>query len=242
MYPSVEVTDERRHTMANLFGSQVPEPGLMPPMSTSPRHSPVPSRHSPSHYSHRTPSPHTSPLMQRNQRTLASLRPGQRPMGLSNSAGQAEFDSGITLEAPDLARFSAPSYSNAGSNSNMSASMDKRCTLEDTRKMKSFDEKRTRRKVSLADIQKPGGSLPRRRKKSSSHDRNDSAMGSSADLIVEEHDGRYPGGYDRLPPPSSPRGVSLSAYDHLDSSFKGLSLKNTMLDSKKKHRDAYVDN
>ena len=203
-------------------------------------------------------------------------------IGLSNSAGQAEFDSGITLDAVDQSRFSAPVPSSP------------RQKMEDIHKMKSFDEKFGGRspkmsrvggagvngkKHSLANMQDTSAVINYVNQRKFSRDRrHDSAVGS-AELIIDEDDdvmhngstGHYPNSspsshapptsaYDHLSAPTSPGrsspspgrssprlpprggqghgGISLSAYDHLDSSFAGLSLKNAF--SKRKDA-AYVE-
>ena len=242
-------TGERRSTLANLHGKTSPDMNL----------SPVPGARS---SFARTPSPNASPVhspnMSKNRMTLADrfrANGGGTMPGLSHSAGQAEFDSGITLDAVDPSRFSAPVPNSP------------RQKMEDIHKMKSFDEKfggrsphiprSGDRKTSLANMHDTTSvvNFVNTRKLSRDH-RHDSAVGS-AELIIDDQDsGRYPNSraspapptsYDHLPPVpggASPRvpprgnvGISLAAYDHLDSSFAGLSLKNAF---GKRKDSAYV--
>ena len=251
--PAVAPSSERRSTLADLHGKTSPDPSLSPvPGVRSFTRSPSPGRHS--------GSPSHSPNMSGNRKTLAErFRNGGGVTALYHSAGQAEFDSGITLDAPDPSRFSAPVPGSP------------RQKMEDTHKMKSFDEKVGRvsphisggggaRKTSLANMHDTTSVVNFVNSRKLSRDRRiDSAMGS-AEFIVDELDhaptssGRYPNSrlspapppvppssYDHLPPSTggSPRlpprgngGISLSAYDHLDSSFAGLSLKNALSKSK----------
>ena len=243
---------ERRSTLAELHGKTSPDPCLSPVRARrSP--SPGPLNLSPTH----------SPNLSANRMTLAERFRGgdvRGGIGLSHSAGQAEFDSGITLDAIDPSRFSAPVPGSP------------RQKMEDIHKMKSFDEK-----VCGCNPQAGRGEGPRKASLAQMHDtnavvnfvntrkfsrdrRNDSANGS-AELIIDEYEpacnssGRYPRlspapptSYDHLPPASpgaSPRlpprsngGISLAAYDHLDSSFAGLSLKNAF---GKRKDPAYVE-
>lgn len=245
---------ERRSTLADIQGMSSPDPS----------HSPVPGSRAPFT---RSPSPgHVSPIHSPNmlsRKTLAEKcrLEGGVGIGLSHSAGQAEFDSGITLDAIDQSRFSAPVPGSP------------RQKLEDTHKMKSFDEKFSgrspklsgnagARKTSLAALHDTTSVVNYvKAKKFSREHRHDSAVGS-AELIIDAEDisssHQFPdprlspapplSSYDHLAPATgraSPRlpprgngGISLAAYDHLDSSFAGLSLKNAL--SKQKGA-AYVE-
>lgn len=255
--PEASYTSERRSTLADLQGKTSPEhshspvPGARAPFtrSSSPGH---PSNMSPIH----------SPNLKSRKTLAEKFRvEGGVGIGFSHSAGQTEFDSGITLDAIDQSRFSAPVPSSP------------RQMMEDTHKMKSFDEQVGRRspkptvnagprKISLGTLQNATSvvNYVNSRKFSRDH-RHDSAVGS-AELIIDEEDissGHHfsdsrlsptppVSSYDHLPPVmggGSPRlpprgngGISLAAYDHLDSSFAGLSLKNAL--SKQKGA-AYVE-
>ena len=261
---AAEHTSERRSTLADLHGKSSPDPSL----------SPVPGARS---AFTRSPSPglqtstsplHSPNLSSANRMTFADRFRGGKA-NLSKSAGQAEFDSGITLDAVDPSRFSAP------------VPQSPRQKMEDMHKFKSFDEKfggpipklpragGDGKKHSLANMHDTSAVVNFVNQKKLSRDhRHDSAVGS-AELIIDDYDvaamhngGRhYPNtsspshapptsAYDhlsessssarvspRLPPRGGHGGISLSAYDHLDSSFAGLSLKNAF--SKRKD-GAYV--
>ena len=245
---------ERRSTLAELHGKTSPDPSLSPVPGA--RRSPSPSRYN-------NASPTHSPNQSGNRMTLADRFRGdpRGGIGLSHSAGQAEFDSGITLDAVDPSRFSAPVPGSP------------RQKMEDTHKMKSFDEKlsghspragrrgEAPRKASLAQMHDTRDVVNFVNTRKFSRDRRNDSANGSADLIIDEEDlpvhsgGGYhshlspasPTSYDHLPPPpgGSPRlpprgngGISLAAYDHLDSSFAGLSLKNAL---GKRKDTAYVE-
>lgn len=247
---------ERRSTLANLHSMASPDPRSSPipgALSSNPR---SPSPGYPSNIS-----PMHSPNMSKNRMTLAERFRGNNGanIGLSHSAGAVEFDSGITLDAVDPSRFSAP------------VPQSPRQKMEDIHKMKSFDEKlsggrspltsRTGdRKTSLAKLHDTTDVVRyvNSRKLSRDH-RHDSAVGSAELIIDDLGTSRYPDSrvpavptsYDHLPPTSpggvSPRlpprgngGISLAAYDHLDSSFAGLSLRNA-LGKQRKDGAAYVE-
>ena len=252
--PPGATNHERRSTLADLHGKTSPDPSLSPvPGVRSFARSPSPGRYN-------NASPTHSPNQSGNRTTLADRFRGGG-IGLSHSAGQAEFDSGITLDAVDPSRFSAPVPGSP------------RQKMEDIHKMKSFDEKLGGHSPQIAGRRREG---PRKTSLAQMHDtrdvvnfvntrkfsrdrRNDSANGS-AELIIDEEEpihcssGRYPRlspapptSYDHLPPApgGSPRlpprgngGISLAAYDHLDSSFAGLSLKNAL---GKRKDAAYVE-
>ena len=237
---------ERRSTLADIQGMSSPEHS----------HSPVPGSRAPFT---RSPSPgHVSPIHSPNMKSRKTLAEkfrldGGMAIGLSHSA---DCDSGIAVDAIDQSRFSAPIPSSP------------RQKMEDTHKMKSFDEKSFgrspklsgnagARKTSLATLHDTTSvaNFVKSRKFSREH-RHDSAVGS-AELIIDEkdisssHQFPYPrlspapplSSYDHLTPaprlpPRGNGGISLAAYDHLDSSFAGLSLKNAF--SKQKGA-AYVE-
>ena len=245
--------NERRSTLANLHGKTSPDPSL----------SPVPgARRSPSPCRYNNASPTHSPNNSGNRMTLADRFRGDSRggIGLSHSAGQVEFDSGITLDAVDPSRFSAPVPGSP------------RQKMENTHKMKSFDEKLSGhspqpgrregpRKASLAQMHDTKDVVNFVNSRKFSRDRRNDSANGSAELIIDEQEpahnsssGRYPRlspapptSYDHLPPApgGSPRlpprgngGISLAAYDHLDSSFAGLSLKNAL---GKRKDAAYVE-
>ena len=242
---------ERRSTLADLHGKTSPDPSL----------SPIPgARRSPSPCRYNNASPTHSSNHSGNRMTLADRFRGDNRggIGLSHSAGQVEFDSGITLDAVDPSRFSAPVPGSP------------RQKMEDIHKMKSFDEKLSGRspqagrkegprKTSLAQMHDTRDVVNFVNTRKFSRDRRNDSANGSAELIIDEEEpihnssGRYPRlspvpptSYDHLPPApgGSPRlpprgngGISLAAYDHLDSSFAGLSLKNAL----GKRKDAYVE-
>ena len=256
--PTMSSPAERRSTLANLHGKTSPDHNGSPVHGAGSSFARSPS---PGHPNNLSPL-HSPRLAKNNRITLADKfrADGGVGIGLSHSAGQAEFDSGITLDALDQSRFSAPVPSSP------------RQKLEDIHKMKSFDEKfggrspkisrANDRKTSLATMHDTTSvvNFVNSRKTSRDH-RHDSAVGS-AELIIDEQDingdchylnSRFSPAppvppYDHLPPASggvSPRlpprgngGISLAAYDHLDSSFAGLSLKNAL---GKRKDAAYVE-
>ena len=253
--PPSSMHQERRSTLADLHGKTSPDPSLSPvPGARSFTRSPSPGRFN-------NASPTHSPNHSGNRITLADRFRGDNRggMGLSHSAGQVEFDSGITLEAVDPSRFSAPVPGSP------------RQKMENIHKMKSFDEKlgghspqmggrgEGPRKTSLAQMHDTNSVVNFVNTRKFSRDRRNDSANGSAELIIDEEpihssSGRYPRlspapptSYDHLPPArgGSPRlpprgngGISLAAYDHLDSSFAGLSLKNAL---GKRKDAAYVE-
>ena len=232
------------------LNTQGPIPGDMGKMSTpnalgglksiSPSPSPI---HSP-----RSP---TSP----NRMSLEQLQRSPRPSRSSQSNTSGEFDSGVNMETLDPSRImdpsrhSAPCYFPALG----SSPKQRKATLEDMRKGKSFDERPSpptgkkitlkdfratsvadtkSRKTSLADLQVRGaGAYYNRSPQAPRKNGYDSAVGSSSDLVNSPP---YSAGstgsrgfsspYDHLDGGSPNGRHGLAAYAHLEGKDLGMSL------------------